>query len=85
MRPARQPDLAMPISPFLGDQRFDPETVRAMGVAFERACQSLRLAEKTDPATKLVAERIITAAERGERDPDSLCAAALASRGRHAT
>jgi hypothetical protein len=27
----------MPITPFLGDQKFDPETTRIMGVAFEMA------------------------------------------------
>src|SRR5262249_7893791 len=34
---ADQPGRSMPITPFLGDQKFDPETKRIMGVAFEMA------------------------------------------------
>jgi hypothetical protein len=28
----------MPITPFLGGEEFDPETMRIMGVAFEMVC-----------------------------------------------
>ncbi len=62
----------MPITPFLKDQVFDPDLVRAMGVAFERACQLLHLADKSDPVTKIVARRIIEFAAAGEHDPDKL-------------
>ena len=33
---------SMPITPFLGDQEFDPETTRIMGVAFEMARASVK-------------------------------------------
>ncbi len=58
----------MPITPFLGQASFDPEVTRAMGIAFERACQSLKLADITDPMTRLVATKIIEAARAGESD-----------------
>ncbi len=58
----------MPTTPFLAQDSFDPDATRAMGIAFERACQSLRLADITDPMTGLVAAKIIEAAAAGERD-----------------
>ena len=67
----------MPIAPFLGDQKFDPETTRIMGVAFEMA----RAAVKRDwgglYANHSIAERIIELAKGGERNPDVLCEQAL--------
>ena len=53
----------MPITPFLGDQTFDPETTRIMGVAFEMA----RAAVKRDwgglYANHSIAKRIIELAK----------------------
>jgi hypothetical protein len=66
----------MPITPFLGDQEFDPETTRIMGVAFEMA----RAAVKRDwggYANRTIAKRIIELAKGGERNPDVLCVQAL--------
>jgi hypothetical protein len=67
----------MPITPFLGDQTFDPETTRIMGVAFEMA----RAAVKRDwggvYCTHILAKRIIELAKGGERNPDVLCEQAL--------
>jgi urease gamma subunit len=49
---------------------FDPEAIRVMGLAYERACASL---ESDDPAAReLIAKRIIEAARRGERGVASL-------------
>ena len=39
-----------------------------MGVAFERACHSLGLADATDSMTQIVALKIIETAKTGERD-----------------
>jgi hypothetical protein len=62
----------MPITPFLGDQKFDPETTRIMGVAFEMA----RTAVKRDwggiYASHIIAKRIVELAKTGERDPHVL-------------
>jgi hypothetical protein len=63
----------MPITPFLGDLTFDPETKRIMGVAFEMTCAALRLADHGDFANEIIARRIIELAKQGERNPDLLC------------
>jgi len=68
----------MPITPFLGDQKFDPETTRIMGVAFEMA----RATVKRDwggglYASHSIARKIIELAKSGERNPDVLCEQAL--------
>jgi hypothetical protein len=48
-----------------------------MGVAFDNACRALRLSDRTDRATELVAKKIIELAQRGERDPHRLCSGVL--------
>jgi hypothetical protein len=68
----------MPITPFLSDQKFDPETTRIMGIALEMA----RAAAKRDwgchvYASHILAKQIIKLAKAGERDPDVLCEKAL--------
>jgi hypothetical protein len=48
-----------------------------MGIAFDDACRALRLSDRTDLATELVAKKIIELAQRGEGDPDRLCSGVL--------
>jgi hypothetical protein len=48
---------------------FDDETTRLLGLAYERACDGLAL---DVPVREAIAKRIIVAANRGERDVDSL-------------
>ena len=67
----------MPITPFLQSNTFDPETVHAMGLAFEKCRQKLGLADTHDAATEMVAKTIIALAEAGERDPERLYLGAL--------
>jgi hypothetical protein len=69
----------MPIRRFLdGHHRFDPETVRLMGLAFEMALASLRPApDYTDPVREVIARKIIELAEAGERDTERLSDGAL--------
>jgi hypothetical protein len=57
----------------LNGQRFDPETIRVMGLAYEMALISLRLSDRGDIANDVVAHRIIELAKAGERDPERLC------------
>ncbi len=58
----------MPIDP--SDMApFEPEATAPMGEAFEAACKKLHDAGKGEMVRKLVAERIIAAASRGELDP----------------
>jgi hypothetical protein len=80
-RPARVTAIRavlMPIRTFLGGHRFDGETVRLMGIAFETALASLRSApDCTDPVREAIARKIIELAKAGERDPERLCDEAL--------
>ena len=62
----------MPITPFLRGQAFDPELIESMGAAFSKTCDELGLAERSDPITALVAEKIIELAERGLRNSTAI-------------
>jgi hypothetical protein len=67
----------MPITQFLGDQEFDPETTRIMGVALEKARAVVKRDWGDLYASHSLAKRIIELAQGGERNPDVLCAEAL--------
>jgi hypothetical protein len=67
----------MPIISYLDGHRFDPETKRIMGVAFEMACVALGLPDRGDLANEIIAKRIIELAKAGERNPDLLCEGGL--------
>jgi hypothetical protein len=63
----------MPIRSFLNGHRFDQETTRVMGVAFETARIALRLSDQDQLVEKRIAERIIELARAGECNSDLLC------------
>jgi hypothetical protein len=67
----------MPITPFLGDQKFDPETTRIMGVALEMAREAVKRDWGGLYASHSIAKLIIALAKDGERNPDVLCEQAL--------
>jgi hypothetical protein len=48
-----------------------------MGVAFEMARAALRLSDRNDAVTAILARRIIDLAKEGVLDPDRLCEQAL--------
>jgi hypothetical protein len=57
--------------------RFDAETVRLLGIAFEMAIVALQQGDGiVSPTRDAVAQKII-ACEAGERDPERLCDGAL--------
>jgi len=68
----------MPITPFLGDQKFVPETKRIMGVAFEMARAAIGC-PSDDTADAIIATRIIELAKAGERNTELLSELALDS------
>jgi hypothetical protein len=59
----------MPIQKLLQQHAFEPEEIKVLSSTFEEALLELGLVDRTDPATQLVAKRIIELAQRGERDP----------------
>jgi hypothetical protein len=67
----------MPINQMLDNAAFDPAAVTALTSAYEAACASLRLIDRTDPLAEIVAKKIIEHARRGERDPNRLREAVL--------
>jgi hypothetical protein len=69
---------AMTIRHYLkGGDRFDPETIRVMGIAFETAIESMRNWGVLDPPREALANAIIESARSGERDVERLCNVAL--------
>jgi hypothetical protein len=62
----------MPLTPFLKENTFDPEAIKAMSAAFEAVCEALRLAPRSDPITEIVAGKVIEVASTGERDPERI-------------
>jgi hypothetical protein len=66
-----------PITPFLNGERFDPETKRILGVAFEMVCIALETGACDDGVKQAIAAKLIALAKAGERNPDILCEQAL--------
>jgi hypothetical protein len=48
---------------------FDPDTIAVMVTAFEDALRELRLTDRADPATELVARKVIELAEWAHARP----------------
>jgi hypothetical protein len=67
----------MTIIPYLDGFKFDRETKRIIGVAFEMTCAALRLTDRDDLLVAMVAKRIIELAREGKRNPELLCERAL--------
>ncbi len=44
-----------------------------MGIAYELLLTKLRLSDRNDPVTELIATRIIEAFESGAKDPTDIC------------
>ena len=71
----------MPLLRLLEDQAFGPDEITVMVTAFEEALRELRLTDREDPATLMVAQRIIEAARQGEREPARLREAGIKGEG----
>jgi hypothetical protein len=62
----------MPIRPYLANQAFEPDVILSMSSALGSVCGTLRLKMVDDPATRLVAQKIIELARRGIIDAATL-------------
>ena len=71
----------MAIYRILQNAAFDPERIVLVAKAYEDTLRSLHLVDRSDPLTELIAKQIFEAAQRGERDPDRLCEAAITGLG----
>ena len=63
-------------SPMFQRLAFDPDTIHAMGAAFDDVCRTLA-ADRHDLASRLIARKIIELARGGERDRARLCSETL--------
>ena len=68
---------AMPIRHYLQGHKFDAETVRLLGIAYEMTLVALQQRRGNDPLRAAAAQKIIELAKAGERNPDRLCDGAL--------
>lgn len=68
----------MPINDLAKQHAFTPDEIKLLVTAFEEALRELQLKDRSDPATLLVAKRIIELAKQGERDPIRLRDGAVA-------
>jgi hypothetical protein len=57
---------------FPNETSFEPETIDAMGQAFEHLLHDLGLTDRDDPLTDIVAKEIVKVASRGARDPGEI-------------
>jgi hypothetical protein len=67
----------MSIHSFMTVGEFDPEALAALGEAFDAALEALDDLGQPKIVREVIAQRIIEAARRGERDPARLVEAAL--------
>jgi len=67
----------MPIRGFLSGQAFEPEVIRQMSLALETVCGKFGMKLTEDPATRVVALKIIELAQRGLHDAPTLSEMAL--------
>jgi hypothetical protein len=66
--------IAMQPGPMSHRPAFDPDTIAAMGAAFDDLCGAFA-ADRYDLASRLIARRIIELARDGEHDRARLCRA----------
>lgn len=59
----------MAIYRLLKNHAFGPDEIKVLTTAYEQALCALRLKDRADPATEMIAKKIIELAQRGERDP----------------
>lgn len=60
---------------------FGPEEIEAMIAAYEAALIGLRLTNRDDPITELIAKSIVTVTGTGERDPARIAERAINALG----
>lgn len=71
----------MAIYRLIANGSFGPDVIEAMTAAYETALSELRLADRNDPLTELIAKAIINVAASGERDPLAIMDRALNALG----
>jgi hypothetical protein len=71
----------MAIYRLITGRSFEPDAIAAMTAAYEAALLDLRMVDRSDPLTELIAKSIINVAATGERDPEIIKERALNALG----
>ena len=71
----------MAIYRLIANGTFGPDEIEAMTAAYESALIDLRLVDRDDPITEIVAAAIVSITSRGERDPVTIKDRALSALG----
>jgi hypothetical protein len=62
---------------------FEPKDIKRLVTAYEHTLWALRLKDRDDPITRLVAEKIIAVGRLGIEDPTEISKLALKGLGSH--
>jgi hypothetical protein len=65
------------IQRLLREASFGPDDIRRLTAAYEGTLDLLRLLDRTDPVTELIAAKVIQVYRMGEQDPPRICARAI--------
>ena len=64
-----------------GNSGFDPELIKFLGAAYDRATAELHDHGHARIVREIIGKRIVALATKGERDPEHLCNSALVAAG----
>ena len=73
----------MPVAIYrlIANGTFGPNEIKAMAAAYERALIELKLIDRNNPLTELIAKAIVNVTATGERDPENIKVRALNALG----
>ena len=71
----------MAIYRLLRNAPMGPEEIAVLTEAYEATLKRLRLVDRSDPITQLIAKKIIEIGQRGVRDPEQISAIATKELG----
>ena len=71
----------MAIQKLLQNAAFEPKDVERLVMAYEQTLRALRLKDRSDPITQVVAEKIIAVGRMGIEDPEAISKLAIKELG----
>jgi len=72
---------AMAIYKLLQNAAFEPKDIERLATAYEQTLRALRLKDRSDPITQLVAEKILAIGRLGFEDPAEISQLAIKELG----
>lgn len=71
----------MAIHRLLENSAFGPEEIERLVLAYEKVLAALSLKSRDDPATRIIAKKVIKVAQTGDLDPEQISRRAIAELG----